>query len=216
MTGRSSIPDRGVRWGALALLVRPAYIATEFIVAAVTTGNYSFVDDSVSGLGVVGCTVAYCSPQHALMNASFVGFGTLLAVGALLLRESFGAWVTGLLVVAGLSTVATGLAPLDQDGTLHTLAAAPLFVAQPVALAALAVRWWGVWPALSRALLVTGVGTACAAVAFVLTGDDTGAGALERLALWPVLLALAGAGWRTSARPAPGETSCSRKTTRSE
>lgn len=189
------MPDWAARWGAAALLVRPAYIATEFVVAAASTGGYSFADDSVSDLGAVGCTAAYCSPHHALMNASFVGFGVLLTVGALLLWRTFGPWVTGLLVVSGLSSVATGLAPLDQDATLHTLAAMPLFVAQPVALIALAVRSWGVRPALARALLVTGVVTSFAAVAFVLHGDGEGAGALERLALWPVLVALAGVGW---------------------
>lgn len=196
------IRDWAARWGAVALLVRPAYIATEFVVAAASTGGYSLADDSVSDLGVVGCTAAYCSPHHALMNASFVGFGMLLAVGALLLRRTFGPWVTALLVVSGLSSVATGLAPLDQDATLHGLAATPLFVAQPVALIALAVRWWGVRPPLARALLGTGVVTSLAAVSFVLHGDGAGAGALERLALWPVLVALAGIGW-TCRRPSP-------------
>ena len=194
-TGQPLIPDWAARWGAVALLVRPAYIATEFVVAAASTGGYSFADDSVSDLGAVGCTAAYCSPNHALMNGSFVGFGVLLTVGALLLSRTFGPWVTGLLVVSGPSSVATGLAPLDQDPTLHTFAAAPLFVAQPVALIALAARSWSVRPGLARALLVTGVVTSFAAVAFVLHGDGAGAGALERLALWPVLVALAGVGW---------------------
>lgn len=129
---RPEIP--AARWGALALLVRPLYIASELVVAAATSGGYSFVSDSVSRLGEVGCSAAYCSPRHELMNGSFIGFGLLLAGGALLLARSLGPWVTGLLVVSGLSSVATGLAPLDQDATLHAMAATPLFVAQPVAL----------------------------------------------------------------------------------
>lgn len=178
-------------WGALALLVRPAYIAAEVIVAAATTGGYSFVADSVSRLGEVGCSEAYCSPRHELMNGSFVGFGVLLAGGAVLLSRPLGPWVTGLLVVSGLSSVATGLAPLDQDVTLHALAATPLFVAQPIALIVLGARLRDDQPRLARALLATGAVTGAAAVGFVVTGDGPASGALERLALWPVLLGLA-------------------------
>lgn len=184
-----------MRWGAVALLVRPAYIATEFIVAGATTGGYSFLDDSVSDLGRVGCTAAYCSPLHPLMNASFIGFGVLLAMGGLLLWQTLG-WASVLLVISGLSSIATGLAPIDQDAHLHTLAATPLFLAQPLALVILAARFWGERPGwTARALLATGVLTASAAAAFVLRGGGSGAGAFERLALWPVLVALAGVGW---------------------
>jgi hypothetical membrane protein len=179
------------RWGALALLVRPAYIATEFVVAAATTGGYSFLSDSVSRLGEVGCSAAYCSPRHELMNGSFITFGALLVAGAVLLSRLVGPWVTGLLVISGLSSVATGLAPLDQDATLHAISAVPLFVAQPVALLVLGVRIRADRPRLARALLAAGVVTAAAAVAFVLSGAGPVSGALERLALWPVLVGLA-------------------------
>ncbi|WP_457207065.1 DUF998 domain-containing protein [Nocardioides sp. P5_C9_2] len=183
--------SRAMRWGAIALLARPAYIASELVVAAATTGGYSFVADSVSRLGEVGCSAAYCSPRHALMNGSFVGFGFLLAGGAVLLARPLGRWVTGLLVVSGLSSVATGLAPLDQDATLHALAAAPLFVAQPIALLLLGARLRETRPRLATGLLATGAVTGAAAVAFVLSGDGPVSGALERLALWPVLFGLA-------------------------
>lgn len=189
------------RWGALALLVRPAYIATELVVAAATTGDYSLLADSVSRLGEAGCSEAYCSPRHELMNGSFVGFGALLAGGALLLTRSLGPWGTGLLVVSGLSSVATGLAPLDQDVTLHAIAATPLFVAQPIALIVLGARLWDVRPRLSRALVTTGAVTGAAAVCFVLSGDGPASGALERLALWPVLVGLAGFAWTRHLRP---------------
>lgn len=192
---------RTARWGALALFVRPAYVATEVVVAAATTGGYSFVADSVSRLGEVGCSESYCSPRHELMNGSFVGFGVLLAGGAVLLSRSLGPWVTGLLVVSGLSSVATGLAPLDQDATLHAIAATPLFVAQPVALLVLGARLRSEEPRLARALLTTGAVTGAAAVGFVLSGDGPASGALERLALWPVLVGLAGFAWARHLRP---------------
>ncbi|MDN4173172.1 DUF998 domain-containing protein [Nocardioides sp. SOB77] len=181
------------RWGALALLVRPAYVAAELFVAAGTTGDYSLLGDSISRLGESGCSAAYCSPRHDLMNGAFVVSGALLAGGAALLGRALGPWVSGLLVVSGLSSVATGLAPLDEDVTLHVVAAAPLFVAQPVALVALGVRLHADSPRLARALVATGVVTGAAGAAFVLVGEGPASGALERLALWPVLVAVAAA-----------------------
>ncbi|KRF34684.1 DUF998 domain-containing protein [Nocardioides sp. Soil805] len=193
---REASATTALRLGAVALIVRPLYIATELVVAAATTGGYSFVSDSVSRLGEVACSAAYCSPRHNLMNGSFIGFGLLLAGGARLLARPLGPWATGLLVVSGLSSVATGLAPLDQDATLHAMAAGPLFVAQPIALVVLGVRLRESRPRLARVLRATGAVTAVAAVGFVLAGEDGAAsGALERLALWPVLFGVAAVAW---------------------
>ncbi|MEO5662059.1 MAG: DUF998 domain-containing protein [Nocardioides sp.] len=186
---------RAARLGALAFIVRPAYIATEVITAAATTGGYSFVTDSVSKLGEVGFSDGYSSPHHEVMNGSFVGFGVLMAGGAWLSNKELGPWVTGLLVISGASSVATGLAPLDQDATLHAIAATPLFVAQPLALALLGPRLKHTQPRLAKALLATGVVTAGAAVGFILAPEGSASGALERLALWPVLFGLAGWAW---------------------
>ena len=188
-------PSRAVQLGALAFLLRPTYIATEYVTAAATTGGYSFVSDSVSKLGEVGCSEGYCSPRHAVMNGSFMGYGVLLAGGALLLAKPLGPWVTALLVISGVSSYATGLAPLDQDAALHALAATPLFVAQPVALLVLGHRLREERPVLAKSLFVTGVVTAAAAAAFIVAGDDRAAGALERLALWPVLFGLGAFAW---------------------
>lgn len=193
--------SRAAQLGALVFLLRPTYIATEVVTAAATTGGYSFVSDSVSKLGEVGCSAAYCSPRHEVMNGSFMAYGVLLAGGALLLARPLGPWVTGLLVVSGASSYATGLAPLDQDATLHAIAATPLFVGQPLALLLLGWRVREERPRLSRALLVTGAITAAAAVGFIVSGEERAAGALERLALWPVLFGLAGFAW--TQRPSP-------------
>ncbi len=188
-------PSRAAQLGAVTFLLRPTYIATEVVTAAATTGGYSFVADSVSKLGEVGCSEAYCSPRHAVMNGSFMGYGVLLAGGALLLAKPLGPWVTGLLVVSGASSYATGLAPLDQDATLHAIAATPLFLAQPLALMGLGHRIRHDQPRLAKALLATGIVTAAAAVGFIVSGDEQAAGALERLALWPVLFGLGAFAW---------------------
>jgi hypothetical protein len=189
------LPSRATQLGALVFLLRPTYIAAEVVTAAATTGGYSFVSDSVSRLGEVGCSATYCSPRHEVMNGAFMAYGVALAAGALLLARPLGPWVTGLLVVSGVSSYATGLAPLDQDATLHAIAATPLFVGQPLALLLLGARVREERPRLSKALLVTGAVTAAAAVGFIVSGDDHAGGALERLALWPVLVGLAAFGW---------------------
>jgi hypothetical membrane protein len=204
---RRTRPTRAERLGALALLVRPTYVATEWVTARATTGGYGFVADSVSRLGEVGCSVDYCSPRHAVMNGSFIVFGGLLAGGAALLARRFGPWATALLVVSGVSSIATGLAPLDRDATLHAVAATPLFVSQPVALVVLGLRMRAERPRLGRALVATGAVTAVAAVGFVLSDEGQAAGALERLALWPVLAGVAAAAWAAitprAGRPTP-------------
>ena len=110
----------------------------------------------------------------------------------MLLAPRTGRTTTALLVVSGLSSVATGFAPVDVDPQLHALAATPLFVCQPLALFLLARRLRTTRPQTATALFVTSVVTAAGAVGFIASGD-TGAGAWERLALWPVIVALAAA-----------------------
>ena len=181
--------SRRVVWGAALLLLRPVYVVVEVVVAARTTGSYSLTHDTVSELGAAACSPAFCSPWRELMNGTFVAVGLLLAGGALLLAPRLGPAATVLLCVAGLSSIGTGLAPVDVDATLHVLAAAPLFLCQPVALILLARRLRPTHGRLARWLLLSGVLTGAAAIAFV-TGAP-GTGVLERLALWPPLVALA-------------------------
>jgi hypothetical membrane protein len=178
-------------WGAALWLLRPLYVVIELVVVA-ATGGHHLVDDTVSDLGAAGCGPNFCSPRHELMNTTFVGVGLLLAIGAVLLAPRLGQVVTVLLVVAGLSSVATGFVPVDEDPGLHALVAAPLFVCQPLALLLLGRALRPAHPWVAAALVVIGLVAAAGAVGFVLGAD--GVGVLERLALWPVLGALAAAG----------------------
>lgn len=172
-------------------LLRLAYVVIELFVVAATDG-YHLVDDTVSDLGTAECGPGFCSPRHELMNGTFIGIGLLLAVGAVLLAPRLGRLVTVLLVVAGLSSVATGYVPVDQDPSLHALVAAPLFVCQPLALLLLGRTLRPTNPRVAAALVVTGLMAAAGAAGFVL--GVAGTGVLERLALWPVLGAFAAAG----------------------
>ncbi|MCY7397107.1 MAG: DUF998 domain-containing protein [Nocardioides sp.] len=167
------------QWGARLWLVRPVYFLVELVVAAAAV-RYSFVDDTVSDLGAV-----LTSPWHLLMNAAFVGFGLLMALGAVLLAGRFGAGVTVLLVVSGASSAAVGLVPVDVHPGLHVVVAAPVFVAQPLALVLLGRR------TRTPALVLAGVVSLLAGVGFLGLDLTHGSGAIERLALWPTFVALA-------------------------
>lgn len=184
--------ERRLHWGAALLGVRVAYVPLELAVVARATGSPSLRDDTVSDFGAVGCLPELCSPWHAVLNGSFVVIGALLAAGALLLAPRLGRLATGVLVVAGLSSIATGFFPIDRDPLAHGLAAAPLFVAQPLALLLLTRLLWPLHRPTAGVVGVTGVVTTVAAVAFL--AADTDAGLYERIALWPIpyVLALVG------------------------
>jgi hypothetical membrane protein len=140
-------PRSSARAGALMWVVQPLYIVCELVAAAAATAPYSLVDNTISDLGATTCTtiaypygdVAVCSPLNLVVNGAFVVFGVLMALGALLLRSWLpqGAAATTavvLWVITGLSSIATGLVPLDRNLDLHSLVALPALVAQPLAL----------------------------------------------------------------------------------
>ncbi|WP_433800607.1 DUF998 domain-containing protein [Actinomycetospora sp. CA-084318] len=175
------------RVGAVLRATQPLYVVVELLVAAVVPGPYSLVRSTISELGV-----AAVSPGHAVINGAFVLFGTTLALGALLSRP--GRTATVLWVVAGLSSIATGLAPLDTAPVAHLVVSAPVFLAQPVALllTGLAAR--------SRVAAGLGVVGVVASVLFLVGVLPDLAGLLERLALWPGYVVLGVLGVRTLAR----------------
>lgn len=169
-SNRAGPPSALATWAALLWLVQPVSIVIEFVAAAFVAAPYSFVDNTISDLGAVSCTsIAYssqpvpvCSPAHALLNGGFVVLGTALA---------------------------TGFVPLDIDLQLHALVSVPAIVLQPVALALHAAvyarherRWWAL-------VAIAGL-IAAESVWFILRLEVRYGGLLERIAIWPVLVAL--------------------------
>ena len=65
------------------------YFAGEALSILGVRGAYSLRTSFISDLGAVGCSADLCSRWHALMNASFLLRGCLIAGGALLTRSSF-------------------------------------------------------------------------------------------------------------------------------
>ncbi|WP_166435868.1 DUF998 domain-containing protein [Cellulomonas shaoxiangyii] len=193
---------RALALGAAAWLVQPLYVVAELLAAARSSAPYSLLDQTISDLGATTCTaidyahgpVEVCSPWYPVINASLVVFGLLLAVGAVLLRRflprrrsataSTVAWV-----VVGLSSVATGLVPLDRDLTLHSLVALPALLASPAALLLLAASLRRAVPWLSAATAAVGLASLVGAVAFLVTTGSPDLGGLwERLGFWPTYL----------------------------
>ncbi len=203
-SGARPRPSSRLRLGALMLAVQPLYLVAELVVAAKVTAPYSLVSNTISDLGAKTCTtidypfgpVPVCSPWHLLMNSSFVVFSLLLACGALLLGRWLGpgplaaASVT-LWVVSSLSSVATGLVPLDQDLQLHSWVSLPVFLAQPLAVLTTALALRQRHRDLAVSGVVVGVFSLAAAVLFLGASPSSSAdfgGLLERLALWPGFL----------------------------
>ncbi|MEU3401448.1 DUF998 domain-containing protein [Streptomyces filamentosus] len=169
---------------------------------------YSWARNNISDLGNASCAWQaepepryVCSPEHGLMNGSFVALGVLLVVGVVLtgggLRRG-GLWRGGpaaflgrlLLGGAGAGFVLAGLAPADVDENLHVLGALLVMGGGNVGLvlagAGLADR---VRPPLRWATVVLGV-VAVTALGLFLSRHylGLGMGGMERAAAFPLLL----------------------------
>ncbi|HEV7195967.1 MAG TPA: DUF998 domain-containing protein [Pedococcus sp.] len=199
-TSPQHVPRR-VRLGLACWLVQPFYVVVELLVAAGASAQYSLRDDTISALGQVGCSpghygsvVPMCSGSHVVLNAAFLVFGLLRAVGAILVRQLLDptwwrAAAVTVWVVSGICSAAVGLAPVDRVPLLHSLAAGPVFLLQPFAVVATAIalrRTADGRVGVSTAGLVVFAATVVGTVSFGLgIGLSTWVGVLERLALWP-------------------------------
>lgn len=145
------------------------------------------------------------------MSVVFVLFGLSLALGAWLLRRVRppGALATASLVlwlVAGASSVAVGLTPVDVHPDLHGAVAVWVFAAQPLALLLLGLSLRTTCPRLGWNTVAVGAVSAVGSIGFLLLLDaESGGGAFERLALWPGYLWVSVIAWSTRGRRAAGE-----------
>lgn len=197
-----------VRAGALMLAVQPLYILAELLTVAAVTAPYSLLNNTISDLGATTCTtidytvgpVFVCSPWHLLVNGAFIVFGVLMVLGVYLVRGWFqpgrvAIAAVVLWIVSGLSSIGTGLTPLDQALEVHALVSLPVFLAQPLALLLsgfvlhkrrVLASWAFIAGAVSVVATVIFLGVLPAGAAF--------GGLLERLALWPGYIWLLGLG----------------------
>jgi hypothetical membrane protein len=205
MSNAPARPKPGQRLGLLLWLIQPLYLLAELITVSQIRTPYNLFDNTISDAGAETCTsvlypwgpVPVCSPLSWLINSVTALLGVALAVGTVLVRDLLPAGprrvlIVGLAALTGLSLVGTGLVPLDRQLELHVIVALPQFATMPIFLLALAgaVRHLS-RPAAAMAA-VAGIGSLIGTLGFVLRIEQSeGSGLLERLALWPMYLAVA-------------------------
>lgn len=194
--------SRARRIAAAGLLIQAVSLPVEIAAMIGSRAPYSPVHQTISDLAATRCTsigypsgpVEVCSPLHAALNASWLVAGLALVLAAIALRRipvSAGRGrprlASALLVVMGVSTVLTGLVPLDVDLVLHSLVSLPAILVGPSAVA-LAIVTWARREWMPAALVLAVLGTG-AGIAVVLTLNGFGIlGLLERFAVWtPVI-----------------------------
>ncbi|MFF3915909.1 DUF998 domain-containing protein [Streptomyces sp. NPDC001852] len=172
------------------------------IVESAWSRPYSWARNNISDLGNAHCAVQpepepryVCSPEHGLMNASFVTLGMLLVVGvvftgALWRRGAAAVVARCLLACAGVGFVLAGLAPADIHENQHVLGALLIMAMGNIGLVPAGVGLADDAPAALR--WATGLLGATAATAFglFLSQRDLGLGmgGMERVAAFPLLV----------------------------
>ncbi|MFF7969694.1 DUF998 domain-containing protein [Streptomyces sp. NPDC007905] len=116
------------------------FFVAHVIVESAWARPYSWARNNISDLGNAHCAMQsepepryICSPEHGLMNASFITLGVLLAIGVFFTgaawrRGATALVVRGLLVCAGVGFVLAGLAPADVHENQHVLGALLIMV----------------------------------------------------------------------------------------
>jgi hypothetical membrane protein len=188
------------RLGAAALVLGTLqFFAAHLVVQSAWPEPYSWSRNFISDLGAVSCGpflgVDVCSPLHVWMNASFVLQGVLLIVGVILIGSVGRGVPTGrawraLVLLAGAGWIVIGFLPEDQNLTVHSIGALPVFMLGNVALIlagrSMAARELRSVRHASLALGVLGLlGLVLTAVA-VARPEWELVGAAERLAVFPL------------------------------
>jgi hypothetical membrane protein len=190
------------RWGGALWIGCLQFFVAEAVAAAGFVGSYGYRGNYISDLGALRCG-ENCSPQHALMNASFVLQGVLIFAGAVVVwplfpRGTLSGLALGLVAASGFGVAIVGLAPEDSAPGWHYFGAAEnlLFCNVGAALLGVALLREG---RASRAvgLLSLAFGLiGLAGLGGLAVGHDfgLGLGGVERVAAYPFPLWIAGMG----------------------
>lgn len=200
------------RAGAMLWIACLQYFLAEALAIQGWSGAYSLTANYISDLGAIGhsgaagCDAmagAACSTRHALMNASFLLQGALIAGGAALARPGFPrgrlfAVALALIAASGAGVFVVGLAPEDVAPGPHYLGAAENLFCCNAGMTAMGIALLRWRPEARRmALIALAAGAAgLAGFAGLALGIDfgLGVGGVERVAAYPFPLWLAGFG----------------------
>jgi hypothetical membrane protein len=113
------------------------YFLAQILVADQWSPPYSVSRNTISDLGNTACG-AYggrlvCSPQHGVMNASFITLGVTMMVGSVLILRQFGrnrGAAAGLaaMTISGLGVIMVGAFPENSVPAWHGIGAGVTFV----------------------------------------------------------------------------------------
>jgi hypothetical membrane protein len=181
--------------GPLIWVLCIKYFASQLFVAAAWTVGYSWRHNLISDLGNTACGQYagrfVCSPEHALMNASFIMLGVTMALGSLLIytefrqtRASFYGFT--LMALAGLGTFVVGVFPENTIAFMHGLGALFGLAVGNVSLVVLALALQRVRTIFRIYTFVSGIVSLIAFALFIGHVDfGLGSGGMERLLSYP-------------------------------
>lgn len=179
--------------GSILWIICIQYFVVQFIAAAAYVGQFSWTQNTISDLGNTACAVYggryVCSPQYALMNASFILLGITQLLGALLLysvnKSVQNLLGYGCLVMAGVGTIIVGLYPENVIGPMHALGAALPFVLGNIAMIVLANK--SKFPTWLKYYSILGGSIGLVALVLFMTKNflGIGLGGMERVVAYP-------------------------------
>jgi len=193
-------PMTRIKCGAVLWMFCLQYFAAEAIAIMGFRGDYSLRHNFISDLGAVDCASPVCSPLHAMMNASFLLQGVLIATGAALARPAFPRgwrWTLplGLIAASGLGVFLVGLAPEDNAPAWHYLGAAENFLLCNAGAALLGAAMLRDARNAGLVSLAAGLlGLAALACLALRLYFGLGVGGMERVTAYPFPLWIAGMG----------------------
>ncbi len=180
--------------GAVLWLLSIQYYVVQILVAQAWPWHYSLSNNLISDLGNSDCGRysgrLVCSPQHVLMNGSFIVLGITMIAGSVLIYRAFTAYRGaavgfGLMVIAGVGTLLVGLYPENVNIVSHTLGASLVFISGNVSLIILGLSL-KLPVSLKYYTIFSGVIALCA---LLLTETHLylglGAGGIERVVAYP-------------------------------
>jgi hypothetical membrane protein len=194
VTRLKTFTDRYPLIGPAVWMLSIQYFVIQIIAAHSYRYGYSLRFNTISDLGNSLCG-AYshrlvCSPQHNVMNASFILLGLTMATGSLLIYQEFKKSAGSLIgfsfmALAGLGTCLVGLYPENTNAAIHTLGASQPFLLGNIALVLLSYSL-PLPKVLRYYTRISGYFTLFALLFFI-TGHylGLGIGGLERLVAYP-------------------------------
>ncbi|HET9174619.1 MAG TPA: DUF998 domain-containing protein [Candidatus Saccharimonadales bacterium] len=196
--------DRYPFLGPVVWILSVQYFIAQVVVAAAWPNGYSWQRNFISDLGSTICGQysgrAVCSPDHTLMNSSFILLGVTMALGSLLIYQEFRAHRAsrlgfGLMALGGVGSTLVGLFPENVVPALHATGAVLALLIGNISLVVLAFALKRVPLVLRCYTAVSGVFSIMMFILFTLNiRFGLGQGTLERLVSYPQTIWLIGFG----------------------